>query len=308
MHNSRGETMKLLGKICAVLAIILALGVPAKAKGLKLKFEAAIYSDDKGGKLYLPEGVDCGENHMVVADSGNHRLVRYTIQDKTISFKAEIALPKAYPLVIHLDSGGDIFVLDGKERRIMQLGPEGEAKGFLDPANLPEPNKMVPKSFVIDREDNFYVLDIFSSRVLKIGKDGKFLRQLLFPGNSGFISDLALTPRGDLLLLDSVAGVVYKAGPDADAFSVLTANMKEYSNFPDRLTTDAQGTIYVVDQYGSGIIILGSDGSFLGRQSGMGWEESLLRYPSQVCNNGGSEIFVVDRNNNRVQIFIATEN
>ena len=64
----------------------------------------------------------------------------------------------------------------------------------------------------------------------------------------------------------------------------------------------------MVDQYGSGIIILGSDGSFQGRQSGMGWKESLLRYPSQVCTNNSNDLFIADRNNSRVQIFSPLEN
>ncbi|MBU0679936.1 MAG: NHL repeat-containing protein [Proteobacteria bacterium] len=300
--------MKLLANIFTVLTVVLVAVVPAQAKGVKLKFEAAIYSDDKGGKLYLPEGADCSAKHLVVADSGNHRLVSYAINDKAISFKAEIPLPKAYPLMVHLDSGGDIFVLDGKERRIMHLGPGGEAKGYLDPTGLPAPDKMVPKSFVIAKEDTFYILDIFSSRVLKIGKDGKYLRRISFPENTGSITDLSLTPQGDVLILDAVAGAVYKAGPEATTFTLLAEHMKEYSNFPDRLTTDAQGTIYVVDQYGNGIIMLGPDGSFLGRHSGMGWQESLLRYPSSVCSDQGGELFVVDRNNNRIQVFSSLEN
>lgn len=300
--------MKITGKICAVLLFLLAAVLPAQAKGLKVKFEAAIYGDDKGGQLNLPEGIDCGGNYLVVADSGNHRLLRYAIQDKTISFKSEIALPKAYPLQVHLDSAGNIFVLDGKERRIVRLGPEGEEKGFLEPTNLPDQNSVVVKGFVIDREDNFLLLDIFSSRVLKLDKNGKFLRQIPFPPKSGFISAVALTPQGGVLLLDSVVGTVYQAAPDAGAFAPLTENMKEYANFPNQLTSDAQGNIYVVDQYGNGLVVLGPDGSFQGRQSSMGWGESQLRYPSQVCSAGANQLFVADRSNNRVQLFSTLEN
>jgi len=300
--------MKLTGNILAVLTVCLVAVLPAQAKNLKLKFEAAIYSDDQGGKFFLPEGIDCGDDFIVVADSGNHRLVRYAIQNQTISFKSGIALPKAYPLLVHLDSAGDIYILDGKERRIMRLGPEGQEKGFLEPSNLPGTDKMIPKSFVIDHADNFYLLDIFGARVIKTSKDGKFLSQIPLPKPIGFISDLALTPQSDVLILDSVAGTVYKSTQDGKSFSVLTENMKDYSNFPNHLTTDSQGTIYVADQYGSGLVILGPDGSFQGRQSSMGWQESQLRYPSQVCTNKKKELFVVDRNNNRIQVFSPLEN
>ena len=36
------------------------------------------------------------------------------------------------------------------------------------------------------------------------------------------------------------------------------------------LTTDSKGIIYVVDQNGGGIIVLGQDGSFRGRMLSMG--------------------------------------
>lgn len=297
--------MKLLSNIFAVLTIFLLVAVvPAKAKGLRLKFAGAIYSDDKNGKLYLPEGVTCGDDFIVVADSGNHRLVRYSIKDKAISYNSQISMPKAYPIVVHTNSAGDIFVLDGKERHIIHLGPAGENKGYLKPTNLPAPNKMEPKSFVIDQQDNIYILDIFSSRVLEVDKNGKFIRQIPFPPEIGFISDLALTPKGDVLILDSVAGTLYKAAQKSDKFLPLTEHMKDFSNFPNHLTTDDKGMIYVVDQYGNGLIIIGPDGSFQGRQSSMGWKESLVRYPSQVCSNPKNGFFVADRNNNRVQVFI----
>ena len=77
--------------------------------------------------------------------------------------------------------------------------------------------------------------------------------------------------------------------------------------FPAGITTDKRGRIYLVDRNGSKIIILGQDGSYLGRLSAMGWKEGLLNYPSQICLNDSGEIFVADTNNNRVQIFSIIE-
>ena len=86
-------------------------------------------------------------------------------------------------------------------------------------------------------------------------------------------------------------------------FSPLTKSMKEYVNFPTCLAVDSQGVIYLVDQYGSGLALVGADGSFLGRRLGMGWNESGLYFPSQVCINEDGVVFIADRNNSRVQIF-----
>ena len=59
----------------------------------------------------------------------------------------------------------------------------------------------------------------------------------------------------------------------------------------------------MVDQYGNGIVVLGADGSFQGRQLAIGWGDGVLYYPGQLCINARGEAFIADRSNNRVQIF-----
>jgi len=58
-----------------------------------------------------------------------------------------------------------------------------------------------------------------------------------------------------------------------------------------------------VDQNGGGVVVLGQDGSYRGRQLGMGWKEGLLYYPSQMCVSGGEIAVIADRENSRVQVF-----
>jgi hypothetical protein len=77
--------------------------------------------------------------------------------------------------------------------------------------------------------------------------------------------------------------------------------------FPTSITTDGRGIIYLTDRNGGKVVVLGQDGSYLGRLSGMGWKEGFLNYPSQVSINGKGEIFIADTLNNRVQIFTIIE-
>jgi hypothetical protein len=97
--------------------------------------------------------------------------------------------------------------------------------------------------------------------------------------------------------------MVFSAAKDSNSFSPFTKNLREYLNFPTSITTDTRGTIFIVDENGSGIVILGQDGSFQGRQLNMGWNEGLLYFPSQMCINDKGEVFIADRGNSRVQIF-----
>jgi len=294
-----------LGQVLLALCLV---GVAQDALGgerTRLRHVTSIYFDEKGASLRQPEGVACDDKStLVVGDTANNRLLRYTVEERTIKPAGEIrAAELTNPIRVQLSSKGEIFALDGKERRIARLGTGGDFKGYLIPEGLPSPTNFVPRSFKIDRNDNLYLLDVFSSRVLVLGPDGKYQRHLELPKDVGFISDLAVDFKGTVFLLDSVKATVSVAAKDAKEFSPLTKNLREHLSFPTSITTDSRGVLYVVDENGGGVVIVGQDGSFLGRQLAMGWNEGLLYYPSQICSNEKGEMFIADRGNSRVQVF-----
>jgi hypothetical protein len=304
-HSVRIKARKVTSFIFLMLAI---LSFPMKtfsAETVKFRYLQSVYFDEKGGGLKQPEGVACNEKSLlVVGDTGNDRLVQYTIQDKSLKSGSEIKIPQlTNPIRVQINSKGEIFVLDGKKRRILRLSPEGGFKGYVDPEGVPSPSTYVPRSFKIDRNNNIYILDIFSGRVLVLNSEGKYQKQIPFPKDYGFFSDLSVDSKGTLVLVDCVKAMVFSAAKDSNNFSPLTKNLREYLNFPTSITTDNRGTIYIVDENGSGIVILGQDGSFQGRQLNMGWNEGLLYFPSQMCVNEKGEVFIADRGNSRIQIF-----
>jgi DNA-binding beta-propeller fold protein YncE len=275
------------------------------AETLKLRYLTTVAADEKEGQLKFPEGVACNDKSvLIVADTGNGRLVRYSFQDKVLKGGTEIKIPQIlYPVRVQLSTKGDIYVLDGKQRKIVHLNPEGAFVGYLEPQGMTGPANFVITSFKIDSADNFYLADISQGRVLLLDPAGKFVKQIDFPKSYGFISDLAITPGGDILLLDSVNAAVFVAKKDTAAFTPLTSSMREYMNFPTYITAGTRGEFYLVDQDGGALVVLGLDGSFLGRQLGLGWKTGLLYYPSQICISKNGEFIIADRNNSRVQIF-----
>jgi NHL repeat len=294
-----------------VLIAILLLPAPAlSAEVLQLKHVASIYkyadvNDPKAAEIKInqPEGVACKGTSIIVSDTANSRLQLYTIQDDgTIKQRSGAEIKVPYPMHVRLNSKGDIFVLDGKQRKILRLNAAGEFKGNFEPEGVPAPETWIPKNFAIDANDNVYILDVFSSRVLVVSPEGKFQRQIGFPTADGFFSDLAVDPQGTIFMLNSITTTVYSAGPDDKAFSPLTKGLKDYITFPTSLAADRQ-YIYVVDQFGSGVVVLGRDGSFKGRKLRMGWKEGELRFPSDICLNEKGEMFIADRGNNRVQMY-----
>jgi hypothetical protein len=292
-----------------LFTILLLLAGPAQAAGaekVRLKYVGAAYGDTGGAGLRNPEGVACDGTSFWVADTGNSRLLRYRLKDQTLAPEAELRAP--FPTVVQVSSKGEILALNAKERRIVRLTPSGEAKGFVTAQGAPGSADMVPKSFRLGKNDTIYILDVLGARVLVLAPDGKYLRQIGFPEHYGFFSDLAVDGQGTVFLVDSVQATIHTAAADADRFTALTADLKEFVNFPTSLEVDSRrGVIYLVDQYGSGLAMVGRDGSFLGRNLGLGWKETLLHYPAQVCLGGEGHLFIADRNNNRAQLFTVVD-
>ena len=297
-------------KVFAIISALLIAGLlpmtSAGQEALKFRHITSIYTDDQGVSFKQPEGIACNDEFLlVVADTGNSRLLRYIFKDHTVNRGAlEIkALQLTYPTRAQINSKGDIFALDGKSRRIVHLTPDGKFIGYLDlraPSLAAPP---VPRSFYIAKNDDIYVLDVFARRVLVLDPAGKFRRQIKLPKDSGFFSDVTVDVRGTVYLLDSINARVFSAAKGTAAFSPLTQSLKEYVRFPTQLDTDDRGRIYIVDRNGGKVTILGQDGSPIGWLSSMGWKEGRLNYPSQLCINRRGEIFIADTLNNRIQIF-----
>ena len=295
---------RLMKTVLFIVALMAPLSSPA-AEIKSFKHILSVYSDDKEGMLKLPEGIACNDkSDLVVADTGNGRLLKYKFQDGKLTGGTEIKAPgMPYPVRLQLDSKGGVLALDEKLRRIVRLNPDGTFAGYVEPQGLPAPATFLPRSFKLDSSDSIYVIDIAGDRVLQLDSAGKYLKQIPFPKKNGFFSDLTVSATGDIFLLDSINSAVYIAAKGGAGFTPLTKNLQDYTSFPTYITTDNRGVLYLVDQNGDAIVTIGAEGSFLARRLVMGWKDGQVNYPSQVCLSDGRTIFITDRNNNKVQIF-----
>lgn len=285
------------------VASLLALLLASPSVAAKIKHQGSVYADSAGLGLKNPEGVACDESSFVVADTGNSQVVRFTMSVQGLTPAAVFPLPESSPIIAQLNSKGDIFLLDGKTRSILKMGKDGQLTGKVEPKGLPGSKTIIPRSFRLDKKDNIYLLDIFSERVLVLNAKEGYLRHLNFPEGYGFFSDLAISDQGAIYLLDGVAGSIYVANSGSEAFELLSSGLKEHMNFPTSLAISSIGDLYLSDNYGSGLAVVGRDGIFQGRKLGMGWEEGQLNYPSQLCINAQDTLFVADKSNSRVQVF-----
>jgi len=306
--------MNAFSKILIIMAAAwVALLAPPKAfsvEAIKFRHVTSIYTGSQELGLKHPEGVVCDDKSLlIVADTGNSRLLRYSFKDDTaVPAAIETKIPQLYhPVRVQINSKKEIFILDGKLRRIIRLTANGKFYGYIGQQAGSSTPAHAPKSFHIDGNDNIYILDIFTKQVIVLTSGGKPLKSIPFPKQNGVFSDVTVDASGSILLLDSVNARVFLKTSQSTTFTALTDSLKAYLRFPTSMATDKRGRIYLADRNDGKIIILARDGSFLGRLSARGWKEGLLNHPSQICLNDRGEIFVADTSNNRVQIFAEIE-
>ncbi|MCL7487980.1 MAG: NHL repeat-containing protein [Desulfobulbaceae bacterium] len=292
--------------LLTILIIFLFSATSFAASPVRIKFVQSVYDDGKETGLKHPEGAACGADYFIVADTGNNRLVKYTLSDR-VAKAVEPEMPIITPIAVQVNTRGEIYALDSRDRRIAMFNANGTEKGYLSPKGSPVARKMIPRNFKIDRNDKIYILDLSDDLVLILDPDGNYLRHIPLPEQAGSFSDLAVDSRGTVFVVVSTKVAVYSAAPDADTFSLLSQGIREYANFPTSIALDKSGIIYLVDKHGGSLIMLNPDGSFLGHKFGYGWKESQFYYPTDLCISESGNFIIADRGNSRIQIFASEE-
>lgn len=293
----------------AVVIAVLTASASSGEETVKFRYVASLYSDGAGGMFNAPQGVACGAGpRIVVADTGNGRVSSYRFENGSFTAAGHQQWPElSRPSRLQLGSQGDLYALDEKTRRIARFSSAGVFRGYVEPPGKAVSAPFVPRSFKIDAQDNAYLLDIGTEQVVILDPAGALLRTIKFPAAYGFFSDLAVAANGAVYLIDTVQRMVYIAQPQAAEMKPLTASLKEYVLFPTNVEIDRNGLLYITDQNGSTILLMSPSGTVVTRQLAAGWKEGLLRYPSQVCISASGEVFIADRENNRIQIFAAAK-
>lgn len=301
-------TIRMRSALCVVVALLGTVSAGA-AEVLKLRHAATLYADAQGVPLRWPQGVGCGAAGVIlVADSGNGRILKVEVSGALALVTGIVTLPElVYPVRVDGDSSGNLVVLDGKSRALARVGADGTFRGWIEVPRVEGAAAPVVRAFALAPGGAIVVLDVAGGRVLRLDAGGALERAIDLPAEARGPVDVAVDGRGAIFLLDGVGRKVFVARPGDTAFAPHSGSLAEDLDFPGALDADVSGRLLVTDEHGGGVVILGPDGSFRGRQSAYGWKDGLLRYPSDLCSNGRGLLAIADRENQRVQVFTVGE-
>jgi YYY domain-containing protein len=241
------------------------------------------YSDTAVGTGPGGIAVDAAGN-IYVADTWNHRIQKFdkdgnyvtawgsfiNLTDPTASADQD-AHSKFYgPRGVAIGPDGNIYVTDTGNKRVAIFTPDGkfvrEISSGVTPAKLAQQypyNKdgelNEPIGIAVDKQGNVYVADSNNHRIQVFDSTGKYARQWAIPAgmwDPGPYMEpfIALDGQGNLYVTAPTGKAVLKYDPTGKQLGQATTNGTTTLQLPTGIWADPDGTIYVSDTNGNGVV------------------------------------------------------
>ena len=209
-------------------------------------------------------GIAVGGEHVYVADSGNNRIERFTLDGREpLAWGSRGSAPGQfiYPRGLAANQT-EVLVADDDNHRIQKFDPEGAFQAAVGSEGAGPGQFGFPYGAALDGAGNAYVADDLNHRVVKLTPS------LAFHGAWG--------------------GFGSKPGQLA---------------FPRALAADGAGNTYVADTANDRIEVFGPEGNFLRSFAGPRRAAGVLTAPRGVAADPTGRLLVSDSVENRLQLF-----
>jgi len=211
--------------------------------------------------LTLPWDTFFGMAAGVATNSKGHVFVYTRNGDPTITLGGSRAFAHG---------GSSLYEFDGNGKFIRQIGKQ--VYGFL-----------AAQQVRVDKGDNIWVVDRYSSMVMKFDPQGRVAMLL---GRKPESVDVPSSP-------DTGRGTPPGSGAQSDLFQS-----------PTDVAWDAQGNIFVADGIGNARVAkFTRDGVFVKSWGSRGAETGQFKTAHGIAVDASGNVYVADRGNNRIQVF-----
>ena len=292
------------------------------------------------GQLRNPRDVAIApDGRIVVADSGNHRIVVFDAQGNFLTAWGSpcnlygegrsgcVDPDGAGPLElgdgqfqepwgVAVDQEGNVYVADTWNHRIQKFTLDGQFLGkwgfFTNTeGQLGQPVGMWgPRDIVIDANGDLYVTDTGNKRIQKFDKEGNFLAQY---GGGGVIAGrfdepvgLAIDAQGNFYVADTWNRRVQKFDPEftfLKEWPIYGWESQSVANKPYLAVDSAAGLVYVTDPEGYRVLVFDTEGNFRLTFGQYGMDMQSLGLPNGIAVDGEGNVYVADAENHRILIF-----
>lgn len=275
------------------------------------------------GQFNHPVGVVAdGAGNVYVADSGNHRIQKFSSSGAFIAQWGSEGTGNGqfdHPGGLAVDGAGNVYVADRGNHRIQKFSSSGAFIAKWGTEGSGNGQFSYPSDVAVDSTGNVYVSDQLNDRVQKFTSTGSFITKWgsRGTGNGEFDSPtgVAVDAGGHVYVADS--GI----GGDGDnglgnhriqKFTSTGAFIRKWGGrgsgngqfeFPSDVTVDASGNVYVSDNANDRVQKFTSTGAFVSTWGTFGSGNGQFDFPSGVAVDAHGDIYVSDFYNHRIQKF-----
>ena len=280
------------------------------------------------GQLQGPRGIKVGpEGFIYVADSGNHRIQKFTPDGEFVaawgeqsSLDVESGTPRGFLEPWDVAVAPDaMYIADTWNHRIQKLDAEGNLVaswglfGQYGPGDASGRSAFYgPRGIAVGPDGRVYVADTGNKRVQVFESDGSFVLQW---GGGGVLDGYLDEPVGIAIGPDGV----YVADTWNRRVQVFDANGVFLRQWPivgwdaglaeekPYLAVDAGGYVYVTDPGHYRVLVFDPMGDYVLSFGQYGLDDSSFVLPMGIAVADDGSIYVTDAHGNRVLVFDALE-
>jgi DNA-binding beta-propeller fold protein YncE len=287
-------------------------------------------SGSQPGQFNLPRAVTVdAEGRIYVADSGNHRVQVFAPDGVFLRQWGSLCKTDTQegcegagdgqfnePWGIAVDAAANVYVSDTWNHRIQHFGPDGQflrAWGSFASTGgelAEETGFYGPRSVVIGRDGNVYVMDTGNKRVQVFTPDGNQITQW---GGGGVVDGtfdepvgLAQDGDGDWFVADTWNKRIQRfdeAYQYQAQWPISGWASQSVVNKPGLAVDGQRQLVYAADPEGYRILVFGTDGSYKGSFGQYGIDESSMTLPTGVAVGPDGKVYVADGDAHRIMVF-----
>lgn len=276
-------------------------------------FRRAFTGEQIAGEGFAkPYGLAVHQGRVFVSDTGRQAVLAFDIPEQKFLTIGEGDL--AMPLGLDVDRLGNLYVTDGRHKRVLVYDRDGKFLRFIgDPTIF---NRMAgiavdtegKRVYVVDiggvqsQEHRVLVFDAMSGvHLFNIGTRGTETGQFNLP------RDAAIAPDGSLFVVDGGNFRVQKFSPDGQFISTFGTIGRQSGQFsrPKELAIDSNGNIYVVDAAFGNFQIFNPEEKLLLSIGGRSNNDAQAKYslPSGIAVDSDGRVYMVDQYFRKVDVY-----